>query len=84
MTNPNAATEPSKQIKTSNGLSMSNALMMPTAPVAKQPKTAQSNALVLRELLSVVSLLSGVCICVDINYMMIELPTTKVEPRRTQ
>src|SRR6185437_15515544 len=40
-TMPNAATEPSRQRKTSKPLSMLNALIIPTAPAIKQPRTAK-------------------------------------------
>ena len=79
---PNAATEPSRQSKTPDGLSISNALTIPTPPAAKQPKTAQSNAVVLRELLSTVSLRSGISVCVVIKCLMIKPPNEKDNRRR--
>jgi hypothetical protein len=66
-TTPKASTEPIKQNKTSDAFFMLSAFILPTAPAARQPNTAQSNASV-RDFVSAVSILS-VVVDVVIKYL---------------
>jgi hypothetical protein len=56
---------------------MPSALMIPTPPAAKQPKTAQSNAVVLPELLFSASLCSTVSVWVVIKRLVIKPPNAE-------
>ena len=77
-TMPNAATEPSKQRRTPNPLSMLNALTMPTPPATKQPRTAKPMTVSALELRPGATLRFSACVCVLIKMKWCSMSNAKL------